>query len=77
LPDIAATWLCCHPPAGEFYGNPGDCGRGLRERRIEYTVRESKDPAFIEGRRADVIIKDEKAGIFGELHPEVISNFGA
>ena len=48
----------------------------LRERRIEYTVMESKDPAFIEGRRADVIIKGEKAGVFGEIHPEVISNFG-
>ncbi len=48
----------------------------LRERKIEYTVSESKDPAFIEGRRADVIIKGEKSGVFGEIHPEVISNFG-
>lgn len=48
----------------------------LRERKIEYTIQESNDPAFIEGRRADVIIKGEKAGVFGEIHPEVISNFG-
>lgn len=48
----------------------------LRERCIEYTVTESSDTAFIEGRRADVIINGEKAGVFGEIHPEVISNFG-
>ncbi len=48
----------------------------LRERRIEYEVNESDDSAFIEGRRADVIIKGERAGVFGEIHPGVISNFG-
>jgi phenylalanyl-tRNA synthetase beta chain len=48
----------------------------LRERRIEYEVAESNDPAFIEGRRADIIIKGEKSGVFGEIHPGVISNFG-
>jgi phenylalanyl-tRNA synthetase beta chain len=48
----------------------------LRERCIEYKVVQSIDPAFIEGRRADVIINGEKAGVFGEIHPEVISNFG-
>jgi len=48
----------------------------LRERRIDYTVTESGDPAFIKGRCADVIINGEKAGVFGEIHPEVISNFG-
>jgi phenylalanyl-tRNA synthetase beta chain len=48
----------------------------LRERRIEYTVALSSDPAFIEGRRADIQINGEKAGVFGEIHPEVISNFG-
>jgi phenylalanyl-tRNA synthetase beta chain len=48
----------------------------MRERRIAYKVTDSDDSAFIEGRRADVIIKGERAGVFGELHPEVISNFG-
>ena len=42
----------------------------------KYTVKESNDPAFIEGRRADITINNEKAGVFGEFHPEVISNFG-
>ena len=48
----------------------------MRERRIEYEVSASDDPAFLEGRRADIIIKGEKAGVFGEIHPGVISNFG-
>ncbi|MDD5472684.1 MAG: phenylalanine--tRNA ligase subunit beta [Candidatus Methanoperedens sp.] len=48
----------------------------LRERRIEYEVVESDDPAFIEGRRVDIIINGKKAGMLGEIHPEVISNFG-
>ena len=48
----------------------------LRERQIEYTVMESKDPGFIKGRCADILINGEKAGVFGEIHPEVISNFG-
>ncbi len=48
----------------------------MRERRISYEVTESDDPAFIEGRRADVMIKGEGAGVFGEIHPEVILNFG-
>ena len=48
----------------------------MRERRMEYEVAESGDPAFIAGRRAEIIIKGRKAGVFGEIHPEVILNFG-
>jgi phenylalanyl-tRNA synthetase beta chain len=48
----------------------------LRERCIEYEVAESNDLAFIEGRRADIIIKGKISGVFGEIHPGVISNFG-
>ncbi len=35
-----------------------------------------KNKTFIEDRRADIMIRGERAGVFGELHPEVISNFG-
>ncbi|MDP3104455.1 MAG: phenylalanine--tRNA ligase subunit beta [Candidatus Methanoperedens sp.] len=48
----------------------------LRERQIEYQVAQSDDPAFIEGRRADIMINGRKAGVFGEIHPGVISEFG-
>jgi len=36
----------------------------------------SENEAFLEGRRADIIRNDKYMGVFGELHPEVILNFG-
>jgi phenylalanyl-tRNA synthetase beta chain len=42
----------------------------------EYEVEESGDPRFIPGRAADIIYNGKKAGIFGELHPEVLENCG-
>jgi len=47
----------------------------LRELGLAYTVEESGDPAFIEGRRGDIIIEGQKAGVFGEISPAVILNF--
>ena len=47
----------------------------MRELMLDYEVKESEDPAFLEGRRADVYVKGKKIGVFGEFHPEVISNF--
>lgn len=48
----------------------------MRERDIEYEVVVSDDPAFIEGRRADILVNGKKVGMMGELYPEVIINFG-
>lgn len=39
-------------------------------------VVESENGAFLEGRRADIIKNGKNVGVFGELHPEVILNFG-
>jgi phenylalanyl-tRNA synthetase beta chain len=36
---------------------------------------ESADPAFIEGRRGDVLVNGKKVGVFGEVHPEVLVAF--
>ena len=47
----------------------------MRELMLDYEVKESEDPAFLEGRRADVYVKGKKIGVFGEFHPEVITNF--
>ena len=47
----------------------------MREMMLPYEVKESKDMAFLEGRRADVYAKGKKIGVFGELHTEVINNF--
>jgi len=42
----------------------------------EYDVEESGDPRFIPGRAAAVLYKGNKVGVFGELHPEVLENWG-
>ena len=49
----------------------------MRERVVAYEITESDDPAFIKGRRADIIVDGgRRAGVFGEVHPGVILNFG-
>jgi phenylalanyl-tRNA synthetase beta chain len=48
----------------------------MRERLVEYEVVESEDPAFMEGRRADILVNGKKIGVMGELFPQVIVNFG-
>ncbi|WP_440945134.1 phenylalanine--tRNA ligase subunit beta [Methanosarcina sp. T3] len=47
----------------------------MREMMLPYEVKESEDPAFLEGRRADVYVNGKKLGVFGEFRPEVINNF--
>ncbi len=47
----------------------------LRELGLTYTVEESTDPAFIDGRRGDIIVEGKKVGVFGEISPAVILNF--
>jgi phenylalanyl-tRNA synthetase beta chain len=42
----------------------------------EYDVEESSDPRFIPGRAAAIICNGKPAGVFGELHPEVLENWG-
>ena len=39
-------------------------------------VVESENSTFLEGRRADIVLDEKIIGVFGELHPEVILNFG-
>jgi phenylalanyl-tRNA synthetase beta chain len=42
----------------------------------DYDVEESDDPRFIPGRAAAVLYKGKKIGVFGEVHPEVLENWG-
>ncbi len=42
----------------------------------EYTLRETDDPRFIKGRSAEVIHNGKSAGVFGELSPAVLANWG-
>ena len=48
----------------------------LRTRGLTVTVKSSSHPSFIEGRTGEVFINDESIGFVGELHPEVLENFG-
>jgi phenylalanyl-tRNA synthetase beta chain len=48
----------------------------MHERVVAYEIAESDDPAFIKGRRADISAGGRRAGVFGEMHPGVILNFG-
>jgi phenylalanyl-tRNA synthetase beta chain len=42
----------------------------------EYGVEESDDPRFIPGRAAAILFQGKKAGVFGEIHPELLENWG-
>ena len=45
--------------------------------KVEYTLRAPEnDPRFIPGRCAEIIVKGEKVGIFGEVHPAVLESWG-
>lgn len=47
----------------------------FREISTEYELKESDDPAFLQGRAADVIVGGQKVGVFGEFHPGVLTAF--
>ncbi|MDR0561438.1 MAG: phenylalanine--tRNA ligase subunit beta [Spirochaetaceae bacterium] len=42
----------------------------------DYEAEESEDPRFIPGRSASIRYKREPIGVFGELHPETLENWG-
>jgi phenylalanyl-tRNA synthetase beta chain len=42
----------------------------------EYEVEESGDPRFIPGRAASILYNGMVVGVFGEIHPEVLENWG-
>ncbi len=44
--------------------------------KIEYKLEEMKSKKFIEGRCASIVLKNKKIGEIGEIHPEVLENFG-
>ena len=42
----------------------------------EYEIEESKDSRFINGRAAAILYQKKRIGVFGEVHPEVLENWG-
>ncbi len=47
----------------------------LRDLDIEFSIEAHDDPAYIEGRAARIMVEGEMVGHFGEIHPQVITNF--
>lgn len=43
---------------------------------VEYELKESDDQRFLRGRRADVVVAGETVGVIGEIHPQVLENWG-
>jgi phenylalanyl-tRNA synthetase beta chain len=69
-----AAGVSTHPDA-DFSEAYADADAILHELSIAYTVNESEDPAFIGGRRADIMVNGNKIGVFGEIHPAVLNAF--
>lgn len=42
----------------------------------DYEVEETDDPRFIPGRVARIVVGGTPVGVFGEVHPQVLENFG-
>ena len=69
-----ASGVSTHPDA-DFSEAYALADAVLHELSIAYTVKESADPAFIDGRRADIIVGGKTIGVFGEIHPAVLTAF--
>jgi phenylalanyl-tRNA synthetase beta chain len=69
-----AAGVSTHPDA-DFSEAYASADAVLHELSIDYTVEESADPAFIDGRRGDIIVAGKTVGVFGEIHPAVLTAF--
>jgi phenylalanyl-tRNA synthetase beta chain len=69
-----AAGVSTHPDA-DFSEAYATADAMLHELSIEYTVQESADPAFIDGRRGDIVMRGKTVGVFGEIHPAVLNAF--
>jgi len=47
----------------------------LRDIGVEHEIKAKRDTRFLSGRCASVVHGDEEIGVFGELHPEVITYY--
>jgi phenylalanyl-tRNA synthetase beta chain len=69
-----AAGVSTHPDA-DFSEAYASADAVLHDLSVGYTVKESADPAFIDGRRGDIIVAGKKVGVFGEVHPAVLTAF--
>jgi phenylalanyl-tRNA synthetase beta chain len=69
-----AAGVSTHPDA-DFSEAYASADAILHELSIDHSIKESYDPAFIEGRKGDIIVAGKKIGVFGEIHPSVLNAF--
>jgi phenylalanyl-tRNA synthetase beta chain len=43
---------------------------------IEFKLKAAEHPSFISGRTAKILLKNRDIGFIGELHPELLNNWG-
>jgi phenylalanyl-tRNA synthetase beta chain len=48
----------------------------MRHLDLKYEIKETANPAFISGRAGKIILDGKEIGFLGEIHPQVIDNFG-
>lgn len=69
-----AAFVSLHPSA-DFSEAYAVADAICREMSISYTTAESEDPAYIPGRRGNLVAGGRVAGHFGEIHPAVLNAF--
>jgi phenylalanyl-tRNA synthetase beta chain len=69
-----AAGVSTHPDA-DFSEAYASADAILHELSIDHRIEKSVDPAFIEGRKGDIIVAGKKIGVFGEIHPSVLNAF--
>jgi phenylalanyl-tRNA synthetase beta chain len=42
---------------------------------VDWQIKETKHPSFLEGRTAIIQIGKKQVGVLGEIHPQVLNNF--
>ncbi|MCL4389236.1 phenylalanine--tRNA ligase subunit beta [Candidatus Marsarchaeota archaeon] len=62
-------------PRANFSEAKGAVSAMLDYLGLKFTIEGGKDPAFIDGRCAKIVVNGKSIGVFGEIHPEVLENF--
>jgi len=68
-------FLCSHQ-AADYNELAGVVSALLYYLGEEYSVDDAVDPRFLPGRQARVMIRGAEIGVFGEVHPAVLANWG-
>lgn len=68
--------LLCSHQAADYNELAGVVSALLYYLGEEYSVDDSDDPRFLPGRQARILIGGEPVGVFGEVHPAVLENWG-